>query len=423
MHWLTSELKRFSACLAIRRVIGKCNYEVLAKLLESIHEEFDITTKVTATITDNGSNFVKAFRLFSPDKDKLTSTASVNPEVAAPQSPVDNTPTEEVNSQPSRVRHSQERNSFAQIRSLRGEEAAILEILEESPSDFEESEEEAEADNEDQADQQQDANSEIAVTNETEVGDDDPDSFVELTEVFKDNFGAQLIYSLPPHRRCASHTLNLIANGDVYRNIRGSLANLKNSTESKLKSLWNKQNRSSKASDAISEILNSLFVIHNATRWNSFFDAVDRVKYFINNKKTALKQVFECFKIPYFRPAEEEYIREFVKIMRPLAEALDVLQADTKISIGYLLPTLSILIAKMEKLQNNSKVKHCRPFVFNIINGLNTRFSECFQDEDLIFAAMVHPKFKSKWLKEADKQQYTEKLNLEFARFKSSLIK
>ena len=85
MHWLTSELKRFSACLAIRRVIGKCNYEVLAKLLESIHEEFDITTKVTATISDNGSNFVKAFRLFSPDKDKLTSTASVNPEVAAPQ--------------------------------------------------------------------------------------------------------------------------------------------------------------------------------------------------------------------------------------------------------------------------------------------------------------------------------------------------
>ncbi len=69
VHWLTPELKRVSGCLAIRRVIGKCDYEVLAKLLASNHEEFEVTKKVTATITDNGSNFVKAFRIYgaSPD--------------------------------------------------------------------------------------------------------------------------------------------------------------------------------------------------------------------------------------------------------------------------------------------------------------------------------------------------------------------
>lgn len=65
MHWINNDLKRVSACLAIRRVIGQCNYEVLAKLVEAIHEEFDITAKITATVTDSGSNVVKAFRLFA----------------------------------------------------------------------------------------------------------------------------------------------------------------------------------------------------------------------------------------------------------------------------------------------------------------------------------------------------------------------
>ena len=56
-----NDLKRKSACLAIRRVVGKCDYVVLEKLLESIHEEF----KITATIKERGGNFVKAFHIFA----------------------------------------------------------------------------------------------------------------------------------------------------------------------------------------------------------------------------------------------------------------------------------------------------------------------------------------------------------------------
>ena len=36
-------------------------------MIESIHCRFDLRGKVTATITDNGSNFVKAFKMFSVD--------------------------------------------------------------------------------------------------------------------------------------------------------------------------------------------------------------------------------------------------------------------------------------------------------------------------------------------------------------------
>ena len=64
VHWFDDKLHRKSACLGIRRIRGTHSYDVIAKSIESIHVEFGITDKVTATTTDNGSNFVKAFEVF-----------------------------------------------------------------------------------------------------------------------------------------------------------------------------------------------------------------------------------------------------------------------------------------------------------------------------------------------------------------------
>jgi hypothetical protein len=179
-----------------------------------------------------------------------------------------------------------------------------------------------------------------------------------------------------------------------------------------MKQIWNKQSRSTKASDEIVKKLDGLFKIHNETRWNSFFDAVDRFRIFINNRKSDLKDVFNHFNVPYFRPAEEDYIREYVKIMRPLTEALDILQADKKVSIGYLLPTLTILMNKMESLRRKTGIVHCKAFISSIITALNCRFAHCFNDEDLCLAAMVHPKFKLSWIKEGERTDMLEKLNM-----------
>ena len=189
-----------------------------------------------------------------------------------------------------------------------------------------------------------------------------------------------------------------------------------------MKQIWIKHSRSTKASDEITKKLDDLFVIHNETRWNSFFDAVDRFREFINNKKSDLKDVFTHFNVPYFRPAEEDYIREYVKIMRPLTEALDILQADVKVSIGYLLPTLTILMIKMESLRKKPGIIHCKPFISAIISALNDRFGACFDDEDLCLAAMVHPKFKLTWIREADKPNMMEKLNSSFEIFSAAPV-
>jgi hypothetical protein len=62
-HWLGPELQRRSAVLAVRRMKGRITYLELGKEMSSIHREFGLIGKVSETITDNGSNFVKSFKV------------------------------------------------------------------------------------------------------------------------------------------------------------------------------------------------------------------------------------------------------------------------------------------------------------------------------------------------------------------------
>ena len=64
VHWIDEKLlQRKNHVLACRRLIGRHTYDVLAKEISEIHWEFQIERKVVMTTTDNGSNFVKAFKL------------------------------------------------------------------------------------------------------------------------------------------------------------------------------------------------------------------------------------------------------------------------------------------------------------------------------------------------------------------------
>lgn len=63
-HWLNDDLSRGSAAIALRRFKGSHNHERIADLLTSIMDEFGISTKTISCVTDNASNFVKAFKEF-----------------------------------------------------------------------------------------------------------------------------------------------------------------------------------------------------------------------------------------------------------------------------------------------------------------------------------------------------------------------
>ncbi|KAL7294756.1 hypothetical protein TKK_0011886 [Trichogramma kaykai] len=57
-----------SAALSCKRFPGSHTFDAVADMLESLYLQFGLTTdKVVGTVTDNGSNFVKAFREFAID--------------------------------------------------------------------------------------------------------------------------------------------------------------------------------------------------------------------------------------------------------------------------------------------------------------------------------------------------------------------
>lgn len=62
VHWIDQDLNRHSAALACKRVIGKHTYNVLAKEIHEVLVDYKIQNKVSRMTTDNGSNFIKAFR-------------------------------------------------------------------------------------------------------------------------------------------------------------------------------------------------------------------------------------------------------------------------------------------------------------------------------------------------------------------------
>ena len=63
VHWIEpGNLERRSACLAVKEIEGRHTYDVLAKAIYDVNEEFKITTKICFTVMDSGSNFLKAFR-------------------------------------------------------------------------------------------------------------------------------------------------------------------------------------------------------------------------------------------------------------------------------------------------------------------------------------------------------------------------
>ncbi|KAI4889111.1 hypothetical protein NFI96_025223 [Prochilodus magdalenae] len=64
-HWFNPQtMQRSFAALACKQLKGSHTFSALAGALNDIHTEFNIREKIVCTTTDNGSNFLKAFRVY-----------------------------------------------------------------------------------------------------------------------------------------------------------------------------------------------------------------------------------------------------------------------------------------------------------------------------------------------------------------------
>ena len=72
VHWINEKsLKRQKAAIACICITGHHTYDILAAKIEEVHRSFGLHGKISATVTDNGLNFVKAFNTFSVQETDL----------------------------------------------------------------------------------------------------------------------------------------------------------------------------------------------------------------------------------------------------------------------------------------------------------------------------------------------------------------
>ncbi len=109
--------------------------------------------------------------------------------------------------------------------------------------------------------------------------------------------------------------------------------------------------------------MGELFVINNATRWNSYYDALRKVQHFVTYKYEELQMVFDHFKVKRMTTAEMDFLKEFIKVMKTIADALDVFQNESKMSVGCVLPVLTLLKEKLIGFQDDRSFTHCVPLI------------------------------------------------------------
>ena len=332
VHWINPvSLHHCKAAICCTRIVGRHIYDILAAKIEHIHRVYGLNGKVTATVTDNGSNFVKAFSTFSSPVVDSSSASSL--------------PSSNMN----------DNDNY-----LDGEETTF-----ESVSD-------------------------------TLTLDQEQEEDRDLT---------QLEYELPAHERCAAHTLNLVASSDVDKCISSSSLSrsVYRSSFGKCCALWNKASRSSQAADQVEEVLKRKLIVPTVTRWNSYFDAVERIT---ENSVTDLNELCIRLDLRCFSEKELSLLKEYHKVLKPLARGLDILQGEDNCFYGTLLPTLETILKKVRAMKSEIS-STTLGLAICIEDSIQQRFSRVFESRDAILSAISHPKFKLKWVEgQLKKDQY-----------------
>lgn len=261
-HWINpNNMEREKAALACRRFKGHHTHDAIAVEIDNIHSSYGITHKITATVTDNGSNFVKAFKRYQP--------------------------------------------------------------LEESDS-----------------------------------GDDEDEvTFTDINDALHatDDNDGDVVITLPPHKRCGSHTLNLISCTDVDKWLLSKPATktVYRSATAKCTALWNKTSRSTLATETVDELVSKKLLVPCTTRWNSFYDALARI---CEISMVDLNTISSKLGLTAITEREHQFLKEYCTAMKPLTVALDILQGEDNCFHGTLLPTMETLMLKTEALKSGLQI-------------------------------------------------------------------
>ncbi|XP_060616294.2 uncharacterized protein [Anolis sagrei] len=255
--------------------------------------------------------------------------------------------------------------------------------------------------------------------------DDDEDQeeaevdYVPISEILDAGNGehgdcVEIDFGLPPHQRCASHTLNLVATEDIQAIVSGSSPNsplgsfrkLFCSLMGKCSNLWSKQSQSAQMAEYVQEQCGMYLKVPRKARWSSTFEALKQLNELLSTMPEKVDALMDQCSLARITPAESLAVQEYTEIMSPLAQSLDILQRENGMFMGYLLPTLYNLDRKLQGLENKPvRYTYCLQLLHGVRKALRKRFAPIWEDKKLLLAACLHPRFKVDWLESAQSTQ------------------
>lgn len=394
-HVLDSQNKFVPMVLAVRRFAGAHTFDRISDLLFAIFREYGLDknlSKIRAIVTDNASNFVKAFKELGKSKEQESSSEFATSESDTPDE-------ESMDSESEELDVVDVGKIFDRVNVTDVGEPELGSSV--NPRSGAQDQDELEAGVRGTSDSYSDLPDRIVNTN-----DDDSDiSEPEGNDGRSDSLGNIGMY-LPPHFRCSSHTLNLLATTDAKYASNTDVSYKRNlqSVKSKCQGLWNSLSHSSKNNDLLKEVFEKKLIRPNATRWNSEYDALKRI--LECHMAGKLSAVCDVLKKPRFKTSELEFLAEYVSVLEPIAIALDMLQGEEKAYFGTVLPTIKCLERKLVKLHQS--VKLTRVLTQTLLEGLGKRFpflsGSPAVHSDYHLATWSLPFFKDKFGKEEHKE-------------------
>ena len=213
------------------------------------------------------------------------------------------------------------------------------------------------------------------------------------------------MFELPLQERCKSHSISLVATTDIKKaKLPEHVKKIQESAFKKVTKLWNKAHRP-KSAEIIERIFLKQLSTPCITRWNSLYDAlVCLLAYKLEEINKALTEL----ELERLRETEYEFLKEYVKVLAPLAINIDKCQRENNSYYGLAIPILRQLKLDLLKVKN-SQPKYTLPIVKAALEGVDRRFGAYIEQDvsvvkDALIATISHPQFKMALIKEENRE-------------------
>lgn len=112
-------------------------------------------------------------------------------------------------------------------------------------------------------------------------------------------------------------------------------------------------------------------IVPSVTRWSSEYRAIEKI---VSLTEAQLIEVCDRVSVAKLHPQETAFLKEYTAVLKPLAYAIDLLQGENNCFLGFIIPTIIGLKAKLtEKI---SQVQFSANIISRIVKSIDTWFKE-----------------------------------------------